>query len=115
MSEQKAAREAAWKNSIFAKDKFSKDLRRSNTVRGIFDVGFDAGYAAGQGQWIPTQSGYSNPKENGVYLVTMKTGTVTKLTYNDVWMTWGEKQNVIAWRPLPAPYVEEPGEVKNEK
>jgi hypothetical protein len=35
-------------------------------------------------------------------LVSMKSGTVTTLVYHAEWVTWGEKQNVIAWMPLPA-------------
>ncbi len=39
------AKKAAWKNSIFATSKFMTDLRRSNTVRDIYNEGFDAGHA----------------------------------------------------------------------
>ncbi len=39
----KPARDQAWKESIFATDKFTKDLRRTNTVRDIYNEGFNDG------------------------------------------------------------------------
>jgi len=46
--EKRAAKNAAWKTSIFADNKFSADLRRSNTVRDIFNEGYDAGVTDGK-------------------------------------------------------------------
>lgn len=43
-------RKAAWKDSIFATTGFEKDLRRSSTVRGIYNEGFDAGAKAAMAQ-----------------------------------------------------------------
>lgn len=48
---------AAWKKSIFATDKVTRDLRRRNTVRDIYMVGYndghDDGYAEARDFYYP--------------------------------------------------------------
>lgn len=63
-------------------------------------------HAAAELRWIPVSERL--PEQSGMYLVTMRTGKIAKLFFDvkSGWITWAEKQNVLAWMPLPKPYTE---------
>lgn len=95
------AKQRAWKESIFATDKFSSDLRRSNTVRGIFNVGYDAGQRP---DWILTAD--RMPTEEGPYLGTGDDGKIKLAYLQDGKLTpcLNSHGVIVAWMPLPEPY-----------
>lgn len=57
------------------------------------------------GEWTPCSK--TQPKEEGLYIVTLKNGEIaldchTRGWVNDGWVTY---DNVVAWMPLPEPFL----------
>lgn len=74
--------------------------------RGQYDKGYADGLNADR--WIPCSERL--PKEKGTYLVTVKNFGVTFGRFTGQKDNLHFDSNVIAWQPLPAPYIIEESE-----